>query len=37
MTKAVKATNKFATAYTVKFENPSSVQAHGEKKKPRKS
>lgn len=32
MTKALKATNKFATTYTVKLENPSSVQARGKKK-----
>lgn len=28
-----KATNKFATTYAVKLENPSSAQAHAEKKK----
>lgn len=32
MTKALKATNEFATTYTVKLENPSSVQARGKKK-----
>lgn len=32
MTKALKATNKFATTYIVKLENTSSVQAHAKKK-----
>lgn len=33
MTKALKSTNKFSTTYTVKLENPSSVQSCAKKAK----